>query len=205
MLANSVFVKMAVNKSWTTYIRTIINFSPIHAVGLLYFCALFVKIYSNYQQKALIDRLRAVLPCIVFCAWPLGFLLGLTLIGSLGSGYQSRFMLPALPGTAILTAISISRANILQNSDVATNSSNSTANRDSGNRYALAAILIALGAMHTLFYSVLYPTIFADLEYSVFDVIGTILNSPLRSFASQNAFDEMFLYLRHFGLNRKSS
>ena len=203
MLANSVFVKIAVSKSWTTYMRTIISFSPIHAVGLIYFMCLGGTLCFTNQHYSFFHRMRAIISCVVMCSWPLGFLLGLTLIGSLGSGYQSRFLLPALPGTAILTAISISRVSESYKSEISV--TNFSSDDYSGCRYAIAVILIALGAMHTLFYSVLYPTMFADLEFSVFEIIGTILKSPLRPVASPSAFDEILNYLRHFGLNRKSS
>eukprot|EP01032_Pedospumella_encystans_P015032 gene15031-17232_t len=38
-----------------------------------------------------------VLTLLLFSLWPVGFLVGLTVLGSAGSGFQSRFLMPMLP------------------------------------------------------------------------------------------------------------
>ena len=50
---------------------------------------------------------------------------------------------------------------------------------------------------------VLFYPMFADFEFSVFDIVTTILNSPQYALKSREMYIQAFKYMRHFGLDRK--
>jgi hypothetical protein len=120
----------------------------------------------------------------VLVTWPLSFLAGLTAVGIAGGGFQTRFLLPILPATSVLSGYCILRA------------------VESKNLLPLTIhfFLLAYGAFHTLYYGILYPPLYADLDYSVHDVIQGILVSE---YVPPENWDSLMLtrnYMKHFGL-----
>ena len=97
-------------------------------------------------------------------------------------GYQTRFVLPALPATSIITAIGVEKYREVS---------------------PVLYTFVAIGCMHIMFYGIMFYPMFADFEFSVFDIIATILGSPQYALHSQETYVQAFKYMRHFGLSRK--
>ena len=123
----------------------------------------------------------------VLSVWPLSFLLGLTVLGAAGAGFQSRFLIPALPATAVLTAFVAG------------------ASAESSVSGGIVLLLVVVGAFHTFYYCILYPTLFADFELSIADIIALILSSPLQPIESRTALSEVANFMTHHGLNISTS
>jgi hypothetical protein len=219
MLQRSSFVRAAVAKPWPTYVLTLLQVSPLHLLGLLGASAVLVwmlagapcpstaasastkDITSTTRQQPAFPspRLRAVLPLMALSAWPAAFLVGLTVLGAAGSGFQSRFLMPMLPGSAILSAAVLD----------AVRSAGAAAG---GNMRILAdcagcvvTILAVYSAMHVLYYAVLYAPLFADLDVSLLDVLGSTLQSPYSAPDSRESFQAMLRFMAHYGMVRESS
>jgi hypothetical protein len=217
MLQRSSFVRAAVAKPWPTYLLTLLQVSPLHLLGLLGVCVVLVWVVTGARtcsavssersketaqrvgwQGGLSPHVRAVLPVVVLSAWPAAFLVGLTVLGAAGSGFQSRFLMPMLPGSAVLSAA------LLENVR--------SAGAAGGNMRLLAdccgcvvTTLAAYGAMHVLYYTVLYAPLFADLDVSLLDVLVTILQSPYSAPDSRESFQAMLRFMAHYGMVRESS
>eukprot|EP01034_Spumella_vulgaris_P027783 gene27783-34553_t len=79
MLKNSPFVLKAVNQ-------------PFH---------FYLTVLCRANSTTNNDNFTAMSKIVVYSLWPASYLLCLTLLGVRGAGYQSRFLLPLLPATAI--------------------------------------------------------------------------------------------------------
>ena len=112
----------------------------------------------------------------------MGYLLGHTLVGVQGGGYQTRFLLPALPAMSIIAAISLVKFPKLS---------------------PILYTFFAIECMHVMFYGIMFYPMFADFEFSVFDIVSTILNSPQYALKSREMYIQAFKYMKHFGLDRK--
>lgn len=181
-------MQAAMNRNPAAYLVDLFKFSPLQLVGFMFgSCTLVFAACSVLQ----ISRQKKVSPektysqvcseqslqcwaLASFALWPAGFVGGLTLIGSLGGGFQIRFIVPILPATAALASIALAAVDSML--------------------HPVAAVLLAYSGMHSLFYSVLYAPLFADMHASIFDIIRTILETPYEAPASDIKF------MKHFGL-----
>ena len=71
-------------------------------------------------------------------------------LGRLGAGFQTRFLLPVLPATSVLASILINYTN---------SNSNSQSLKE-----LLVFVLLSYSAMHMLYYGIMFPPLFADLD-----------------------------------------
>lgn len=194
MLETSAFVRSAVNKPGHTYLLTLLTISPIALVGLVHtmqniatylYHSFGVPKVSSRRRKAAVDEAPVEIPSMsVLVTWPLSFLVGLTAVGIAGGGFQTRFLLPILPATSVLSGYCILRA------------------VESKNLLPLTIhlFLLAYGAFHTLYYGILYPPLYADLDYSVHDVLQGILASEYVPPANWDSLMLTRNYMKHFGL-----
>ena len=140
------------------------------------------------------------------CVWPAAFLAGLTLLGSLGAGFQLRFLAPMLPGSAVVLGVISAYAPLFFRDD--DDEYDDDGDGDGGLWFramrdmavVLAVPAAILSAMTGFYYGVLYAPLYADLPVSVFDVLVAILSNPLPSLSGREMRDEMSLFMRHFGL-----
>ena len=138
------------------------------------------------------------------CVWPAAFLAGLTLLGSLGAGFQLRFLAPMLPGSAVVLGVISAYAPLFfrDNDDDDEDEDDGAlwfrAMRDMAVVLAVPAAI--LSAVTGFYYGVLYAPLYADLPVSVFDVLVAILSNPLPSLSGREMRDELSLFMRHFGL-----
>jgi len=150
----------------------------------------------------------AVLTILVFALWPVGFLAGLTFLGSLGSGFQSRFLMPMLPGSAILSAVCV----VWVQRTVRTVSGDGVRRRgDMHSRKVLSVACMTVlllcmmySMVHVFYYGVLYAPLFADLDVSVVDIVCSVLRSAYFAPDSRESFQATLSFMSHFGLLRDS-
>lgn len=199
MLKNSSFVRAAVNKPFYYYLQVLLTFSPCHVIGIIFAAVLVISIARHlwYNKKSIkLNEISnspsaiSMAHIIVFSLWPASFLVGLTLLGLRGSGYQSRFLLPLLPATAILCSIAVNSV---------------SSNFKSGALLVslMFALCIIYSVIHSLYYGTLYAPVFAELEFSLVDIVKGILTNPYVPPGSRESYDETVKFMAHFGLNRR--
>ena len=231
MLENSPFVRAAVQKPYHTYFSTLLKFAPMHLYGLFFFtlaavvvaCAIAAafprlfytdnnsettpneddvsdhdternKIYSILRRNAVLVKL------CVFSLWPLSFLVGLTLLGSAGAGFQARFLLPILPATAILSSATVY---VLQGyCMLIAKPMDSIFSVIVASSVSLFDVLLFIAVIHLCVYGMMFAPLFGDLDLSIIDMISAMHKNPLSSPSSQESWQKILQYLRHFGLDR---
>lgn len=62
---------------------------------------------------------------------------------------------------------------------------------------------IVYSSFHCLYYGVLYAPLFAELDYSVVDIVRGVLASPYSPPSTREAYEEALKYMTHFGLNKR--
>jgi hypothetical protein len=174
-----------------------------------------VWMLQQMQQQELVDLLQSVdVRIAVFTLWPIGFLLGHTMLGCCGGTFQTRFILPILPATSVLAASYVARTGkgrlsgkIEKTSTVTSNFvlGGDTAAAANTTRSAVCAMLLCYGAMHTLFYGVLYGPMFADLDFSVVGIVAGILRTTYYAPPDRDTFEIILKFMEHFGLARKAA
>mmetsp|Transcript_31093 Transcript_31093/g.44663 ORF Transcript_31093/g.44663 Transcript_31093/m.44663 type:complete len:657 (-) Transcript_31093:28-1998(-) len=139
----------------------------------------------------------------ILSTWPTAFLVGLTIIGSFGSGFQARFLLPIVPATASLSAIVVSVLQAQLNTTITT-SVDTLNGRTIAVTFSIVVfdVMVVVSAFHCLFYGVLFAPLFADLDVSVWDLLSCIWKNPLSMPTSHDSWLETVRFLKHFGLNR---
>lgn len=167
------------------------------------------NIFDYILVLAVSNRQR--LHLIVLGSWAFAFLVPLTVLGRLGAGFQTRFILPAVPPLAILAcyfvvspylkSLAILRYSLVNNS-THTNDNRFFNLTNVLLRVSVVALLLGYSAMHTIYYSILYPTLFADLEYSIIEIIVSILDNVLVAFQDQKSFELFLKLMKHYGLNK---
>jgi hypothetical protein len=65
---------------------------------------------------------------------------------------------------------------------------------------AVCAALLAIAAIHTLFYGVVFSTLFADIGDDIFTIIDTILTFPVAVPSSPSVAQEITNFLKHHGV-----
>jgi 4-amino-4-deoxy-L-arabinose transferase-like glycosyltransferase len=86
------FMKMVVNRPWYFYFQNITLSMPVNILA-------WMNIILNLKRKRMFTEIL----------WVFSFLIPVTLYGMLGQGYQTRYILPAVPALAILSADLINR------------------------------------------------------------------------------------------------
>jgi len=86
------FIKMAVERSWYFYFVHVALISPVYLFG---YCEIFERLRKRQGLAEVI--------------WVMSFFIPLTIYGVLGNGYQTRYILPAVPALALLSAAFLSR------------------------------------------------------------------------------------------------
>ena len=140
-----------------------------------------------------------VLTLLLFSLWPVGFLVGLTVLGSAGSGFQSRFMMPMLPGSAILSALCLQWVHRAWSSLPYNDRIMSTACS------VVMGVLMMYSVVHVFYYGVLYAPLFADLDVSLVDILCSVLQSVYSAPASREEFRGTVRFMGHYGLVRETS
>ena len=192
MLKNSPYVRHAVEKKVWTYLTVMFEFSPVHIVGLASAFPYFTEAFKRFYHFCSWEN-NVSICMFILLVWPLSFIAGLTALGSAGAGFQSRFLLPALPATSILVALSVYPPSQDEGSKSFTPPGVAVA--------PLIILLMLIGTLHYMYYTVLYPTLFADFHVSVVDVLGLILRCPLKGIESRSAMTEMSNFMSHHGIN----
>ncbi len=141
---------------------------------------------------------------VVFSLWPASYLFCLTVLGAMGAGFQSRFLMPMLPATAILCAIAV-HSIVSSGSSDSTGGSSGSSSCSSNVMYAtvcntLFTLCIIYSTLHTVYYGILYAPLYAELEYSVRDVLIHILTHNYHSPQSRESFQDTLKFMEHFGL-----
>lgn len=62
------------------------------------------------------------------------------------------------------------------------------------------ALLLCYSSMHVLYYSVLLPTLYADLDASLLDVVGNAITYPYTPVPLEPCGRELLTFLRHLGI-----
>mmetsp|Transcript_10565 Transcript_10565/g.17777 ORF Transcript_10565/g.17777 Transcript_10565/m.17777 type:complete len:353 (+) Transcript_10565:2888-3946(+) len=150
---------------------------------------------------------------LVFAAWPVAFLFGLTLVASMGSGFQTRFLTPMLPGSIVLFAISASwvQSPVPQQSDQLSVSSRvQYSNTDTSTCAAAAAAasrlvltcILGYSSLHAVYYCLFYAPLYAELDVSLVDMLAAILQHPYHPPSSRDEFTSILAFMKHYGLVR---
>jgi hypothetical protein len=190
------FLQQAVQRPWHHYFTLLCTLHPAYLLGLVLVLACAGQAYRRVRRQQQQLQMDDALRLLVLALYPLSFLLALTLLGMLGAGYQARFLLPALPGLALLGAVAI---HLLL--------------RRWGDNAGLQVLLLLLGAyaaMHALYYGLLAPTLHADVEQSVFSMLRVVLQSHFPRLVGgggggREEQARLEQVLRHFGLAAQPS
>ncbi len=198
MIERFPFIRAAVNKPWYFYITSLLGLSPLHIGALLYCCyqtiwycgSLVMSRWRSWKEYSQVCNHRLL--CIVLALWPTSFLCTFTLLGAFGAGFQLRFIAPMLPGTALLVALGMTGLYLKSDADIG-----------SGKR-SLVTFLFNAGIIFTIcngfYYGVLYPPLYADLHYHIFDIIRSILENPYEPIPSQESMKSTIKFMAHHGL-----
>jgi hypothetical protein len=129
--------------------------------------------------------------------WPVSFVVGFTLIGFLGAGYQSRFILPAMPAISILLGLAVG-------SSIYGLSHSSLIDREQSLIttviLAFITVLGMISIIHCTYYGMMYGPLYADLNHSWIDLLQTIISSQYHMPSSQQEFINILNHMKHFGL-----
>jgi hypothetical protein len=191
MISNSLFLQQATQRHPFSYITRVFAVSPLHTIGLLFGLFLLLKgifytitrlsRYSVSGEESPSRPSHSVRRLALLSVWPLAFLGGLTLIGVLGGGYQTRFVLPVLPATAILAGVAIQKG---------------------GSQITpLVSLLLCYSALHVMYYGVLFTPLVADFNESIFEIMALIVTSVENVNSDREFMMKMLKYMKHFGLN----
>ena len=191
MVEKSAYLQEALKKPFFHYFTVLATISPVHVYGIvLLSTGTIIHLRSNSSMNRALKVMfkskfsRFIIECWSLAIWPLAFLVGHMLVGIFGGGYQTRFILPIIPATSMITALA---QEIVPGYESTTH------------------CLVAIGAMHVLFYGVMFYPLFCEFEFSVFDIVQTILDSPQYAPESQKELSSVFKYLQHYGLHRSSN
>lgn len=202
MLEQYPFVREAMNKPVTFYFETLFLYSPLQFISVIFMFMLLAKflktvVHTLKKGKQLgLPILRNDATLLVFGTWPVAFLFGLTFLGTIGSGFQSRFMLPALPALAIMAAVAIeslfySCERRFQVVDLITVLL----------PFAIGIVLVffLINAVMCWYYGVLFAPYYADLEPTLWDNLETILKNSFSGFPTYESSVIAHEYMKQFG------
>jgi hypothetical protein len=86
------FIRMAVERSWYFYFAHVALIAPVYLFG-------YLEIVERLRKRASLTEV----------IWVLSYFIPLTFYGLTGNSYQTRYILPALPALALLSAASLRR------------------------------------------------------------------------------------------------
>lgn len=191
MLAQSSFVHAAVTgRPWYFYLEQscavlpffLVAFLVVVVAAVVTVCSRkrrfdgHVQVNHKHQQSDDVDVLWMALTILGTIL--LAFVVGLTLLGALGMGYQTRFILPLSPIVAIIVAVFTEELATLKLSSPLT-----AAWIDQ-----MLSMIMVLTAIHGWYYGVQYPTRYADLHGGVFEILASILRHPTDTEVQQTLF-----------------
>jgi hypothetical protein len=233
MMERAPFVCAAVAKPAHTYFLSLLTVAPVHLYGLLFCVTIVPPaIYLSarrLRRKYAKDAPSQVSGCIsisaledrryfwvnflvensvgirlfILSSWPFTFLIGLTVLGSVGAGFQSRFLLPIFPATAVLTAAVAT--SLLQNpssyQNIRRSTDDSMLQQSVGVSVAVFYLLSLVSGLTCIYYSTLFAPLFADIEYSIFDILRCIIVHPIDYSKSFDGWEVTKRTMQHFGLH----
>ena len=183
------FIRMIISRPVHFYLSTLIKIAPVTAMGLAialkYFIQYigitlkyFMSLFNTPKQYSTKDVTVKALGVI-----PVAYITGLTLLGSLGAGYQMRFLLPMIPIVSIVLAhelCSCSSPNAL---------------------FSPLLLLSMINICHCCYYGILCAPMHADIYISIFEIIAKIIQSPYYAPATREAYEVMQLHNKHYGFH----
>lgn len=176
------FVRAAVGKPFFSYITTLLSTSPLVALGFFYGVALFLYHFFSLSWILSDGPLSPSYAMCILALWPVAFIVANMILAGAGAGTQMRFILPALPGAALLASVCIQQ------------------NRTNSVFIAVCAALLSIAAIHTLFYGVVFSTLFADISDDIFSIVDAILTFPVAVPSSPSVAQEITNFLKHHGV-----
>lgn len=156
------------------------------------------KYEVNTNKIAILKGSLVFVKLSLFLLWPLSFLVGLTIVGAKGAGFQSRFLLPFLPASAVLSVL----VGAIVESHLQMQRRLSVLHIVAGVTVSLFDLLLFFSAIQTAVYGVLFPPLFGDLDSSVMDMVTSMLDNSLLPVNSREVWEGALMFLRHFGINR---
>lgn len=203
MVATNSFIRRAVDRPWYFYAGVLLRFSPLLLVGLL-FLPFAVKVYlfgtdvptsaasragsahpGEAERKTGFER-KTAWRYLTLSSWPMAFLVGLSVLGVAGAGSQARFLLPAIAPLCALTGAQLAFTSA-----------------HSEHVLPLAALLLAYMGVNLMYYAILFPNLYADLDLSVIELISRTLlpTSSSPNMSTQECTAELLVWLRHHGVH----
>ena len=153
--------------------------------------------HKRNNMGAILRRNGVIVKLCVFSLWPLSFLVGLTLLGAMGAGFQSRFLLPLLPATAVLGSVTVY---VLYSYCLLLRPTDSILHMIVTSSISLFDVLLFVAVIHSCVYGMMFAPLFGDLDMNIVDMIDSMHENPLRILSSQDTWQQILQYLRHFGL-----
>ncbi len=201
MLEASAFMRDVVSKPIYFYFSQLLFLSPTLFLGLLVGIAGFAK----FGIKSLVDCNSLVWDWLVLFLWPIGFIAPMTALGHMGAGFQTRFLLPALPGLALMVsaAVCLSIYELMKLSS----SERVTISIGASLRHILCllgilVLCVGISASTSVYYGILAPTLYADLDHSIVDIIQCVVDNIYAPPTDSTVFQYVLSYLRHLGIQR---
>jgi hypothetical protein len=116
----------------------------------------------------------------------MAFLVGLSVLGVAGAGSQARFLLPAIAPLCALTGAQLAFTSA-----------------HSEHVLPLAALLLAYMGVNLMYYAILFPNLYADLDLSVIELISRTLlpTSSSPNMSTQECVAGLLAWLRHHGVH----
>jgi hypothetical protein len=180
---HSVFVRSALmDKPWYFYLQQCCTIMPLYFIALLVGCAALcvtlIAMIPSLRIRLSDDQIRIWLILSALWTYLFAFLAGLTVLGMLGGGFQTRFLLPISPIVAVIVAIFM---------EVILNKHHSLPSLMIEN---LIFLTIIYSAIHGWYYGVQYPTRYADISGSGLDILGNILGTPMDQHIHRLLYDQ---------------
>eukprot|EP01039_Chlorochromonas_danica_P010131 gene10131-11213_t len=206
MIQTFPFLAQAVSRPWHHYLLLLFTLHPIYmvAVGvssmLLYLAAvdlLSLLMKTGFRRvsaghPSIPSRNDLFLSLATFSTYPFAFLCALTVLGAAGAGFQARFLLPALPGWAVLASVFLT---LIEDSGQVTERSSLATLWTS-----ISSMLLIWAAMHAFYYGVLAAPLYADVEKHLLQILRDMLSSSLPVVESRESAQVLRQYMRHFGV-----
>lgn len=183
----------AVQRPWSHYFVLLARIHPAHFIGVVFIAVTLLSRQTFSAWKAVLFGSLSELPrqsnahllnITTFSLYPLSLLVGLSILGAVGGGFQARFLLPAVPGLSVMASIAFE----------------SMAAKRRGVAEALFACCCILATAHCIVYILASP-LHADVDADVFQIVASILDSTFPGYQKleRGAIESLY---RHFGLIR---
>lgn len=198
-------------KPWHHYLTApLLTISPVHLVGLSFGLVHSLRFATHLARRlywsvvvdsSLLDKHHDAVSIAysgritVLFVWAMGVLVGHSLLGVLGAGFQTRFLMPMLPATSMLTALALT-----SRFPPAANTTWASCVQSIIN--PIVALLVIYGALHAVYYGVLFAPLYGDLEHSVVHWLITIMKTPSKDPGSREIFTVILQYIKHYGIDR---